>query len=615
MKHKIERSLSQVLFKYMIHSYADFDIKGEPITSRVVGWNDYIDSSQNKSRILNELLLKLTIFNSEYEQYDINKFLKELDQRGIDCFDVRILKPTPDDDKKHVDIVTVLRPYVFYCKSCGLVHVITDYKNSKYKDYKAFIGEKFNSEKHRCVDCNGILKQQSIIRVSSKGDAFDYEPICEKHKYGTKYYIKQGEPRDYFCESCGRVIQRPFKQREDLTPALDPRVFFTQFITIVDLKEDEKVKLLGEIGMLPKLLVLSEFGVIDDKEYDKYSSTLVDLHTNQVSSRSIDYVRKTSNIRQLLKQLNEPNFETFNDYKTSVFYETIGVKLLELKEIKARTTMTYSEILKENTEKSRFVSDKDLLLVFRQCLIKDITISEEVPITNIAFGFTRLSDVPDKDTEVQLRLYKDKGTQNYNFYSTNLQSEGVLITLNRELVIEWIKNNLLEENLSDLYVNTNEDYRIDYFNNYIRSEVLHTIYDELLHTLSHVLIKEISNASGIEVTALSEMLFPEVGSIFIYCTSNEGMVLNSVKSAVSNRLYYILLNCINSINQCNLLSICDSKEKQACLGCVIIPELSCRYFNNNLDRKLLNNKHKRIYKIHPNKTIIIKKGMWAKWQK
>ncbi len=612
MGKTIERSLSQVLYKYLPQAYADFDIEGTPITSRVVGWNDKIQSNQNKKRIMYELYSQLNKFSSGNEQIALNTLLIELDKNKTEAFDIRSLSGKKDENDHEPEIISVLRPYVFYCAKCGLVHIITDYKNVSLKNYRFYISETYSYKKHKCLDCGGRLKQQQIIRISANGNAYDYEPICEIHKDKSKYYLKKGESRDYFCSECNRVVKRPFNLGEDLTPALDPKVFFPQIMTIVDLKSDDKVEMISKIQYLPKLLVLSEFGIISNEKYLEYRNTLIELYVSGVDHKSPKYIMKTRDAKKEANSLNEPKFETFNNEK-SYYYENLALRLLEFKEIKTKTTVLFDEILESNIKNNTFVSNKELDHLLNQCLIEKISISESVPVNNIAYGYTRLFSEVTEENNVQLKLYKDYNTDKYNLYSHKLESEGVLIQFNRELIIEWIKGNLKEvmnDQLIDLYVSTHDDYRIDYFNNGIRSVEMHTIYKEVLHTASHVFMKSISVASGIEVTALSEMIFPEVGAIFIYCTSVEGMVLNSIKTAITKRLYYIIKQALDSVKKCNLKNLCDAKEKQACLGCVIIPEIACKEFNAYLDRKLLSNNKSRQYHVRDNSLIHIEKGMW-----
>ena len=136
------------------------------------------------------------------------------------------------DDQKP-EIVTVVRPYVFYCTKCKLVHIITDYNlsgsNQYLNTYKYRINEIFNHKKHRCMKCGGSLRQQQIIRIDAFGNAYDYEPKCEKHLDKTNYFIKDSSVFDYRCSECESSIDRKWNTNEKLTPALDPNAFFSTY--------------------------------------------------------------------------------------------------------------------------------------------------------------------------------------------------------------------------------------------------------------------------------------------------------------------------------------------------------------------------------------------------
>lgn len=614
--YKIERSLSQAIYRYLPQAYADFDVDGQPITARVIAWRGKVQPNQNKRRIMFELYGRFNLMLRQGDQPEIEDFLLKLEDQATASFEIKSLKGIEYEGNQAPEILASISPSIFYCRSCGLVHLIDSYPDSYLKGYRYYIPETFNPEKHRCKKCNGLLKQHGFIRVTLDGKAYNHAPYCDTHKEHTEYYVNQRDTRQFFCAKCNSTLKPNYHGLEQVTPPLDPKVYFPQLISMVDLKEDDQVELISRIPNLPKLLTLTEFGVISRADYVKYRQRLIELDEKGVQPYSRAYHEWAEDILDLVNQLNEPQFETF-EVKHNYYYENLALRLLELNAINERITVDFSDIIERNLKDNSFIKGNDLERLLNQMLIEKIKVVENVPINHLAYGYTRLHAEVTEENRVKLRTFKDQNQKNV-LYSYKMDSEGVLIQFDRQKMLQWIELNLEEVQFKDtlaLYAPTHEDARLDYFNNGILSAALNTIYKEVLHTASHALMKSISVSSGIEVTSLQEMIFPEVGTIFIYCNSLEGMILNSIKTAVTKRLYFILNQALNSIKSCNLKNICEAKEKQACLGCVLIPEIACKEMNHNLDRKLLSTTKERDYQVNPITTVRIKKGMWTRWQK
>jgi len=247
--------------------------------------------------------------------------------------------------------------------------------------------------------------------------------------------------------------------------------------------------------------------------------------------------------------------------------------------------------------------------------ISDIIISEEVPINDIAFGFTRMSSEIGFDPNEQaiLNVYPTNDKK-YKFYSNKLKTEGVFFRFDAEKLLDWCKNSIYkkeDDKMAPIFIKTHEHPNIDLFNNFIKDGESHDILYTVIHTISHILMKEIANTAGLEISALSEMLFPDIGGIFIYCTSVEGVVLNSIKTAITRRLSIIARKALDSIHRCNLRNICNTNRISACLGCIYIPELSCTLYNKYLNRKFLNATKDTSSGLNSiDSEIIIKKGLW-----
>lgn len=626
MAKTMERSLMQTLFKYLPGAYADFDLEGYSVTARIFGWNAKLSAEENKSRIAYEISDRIRQYIQQSESKNMpqafqvkiqNQFFQRIIDEGKECFDLQYLQGASSEDDKKPEIVSVIRPYVFYCTSCKLVHIITDYnlsESSKFlNQYKYRIKEIFDHHKHKCMKCNGKLRQQQIIRIDSYGNAYDYEPKCEKHLENTEYFLKKESVFDYRCSKCEKTIERKWNLSEKLTPALDPNAFFPQIVSILDTKDDDKVDELSKYLDLSKLLILREMDILSEKKYDELKNELIRIQKlHNFDYQSIDYRKAmmVSGINGHIKIFNEPAFNTFAQNNPTVFYTNVANKLIDITELQSHCTIdkiSLMQLLKEEYDQNEF---QNILGDLEKLIIDDIFVAENVPVTNIAYGYTRVSPevgltFPD---QAILNVYKGKNDR-YQFYSTKLLTEGVFIKLNTKLFIQWLRDNILTSNNERIFVVTNDNPAIDLFNNFIRSGTSNQVITSVLHTISHIILKEIASASGLEVTSVSEMIFPEVGGIFIYSTSNEGVILNSIKTAITKRLKIILRKSLEDMLSCSLKSICNSKEVSACLGCIFISEISCTMFNHNLNRKYLNAGDEVASEENQEK-IVIKKGLW-----
>ena len=70
----------------------------------------------------------------------------------------------------------------------------------------------------------------------------------------------------------------------------------------------------------------------------------------------------------------------------------------------------------------------------------------------------------------------------------------------------------------------------------------------LLHSMAHFLMKTAGDMSGISVNSLTELIFVDTCSIFIYAQSNQGQVLGSL-SGMFETLYFRYINRVFQDNR------------------------------------------------------------------
>ena len=109
----------------------------------------------------------------------------------------------------------------------------------------------------------------------------------------------------------------------------------------------------------------------------------------------------------------------------------------------------------------------------------------------------------------------------------------------------------------------------------------------LLHSMSHAFISAIGEISGLSSNSLSEIIFTETASIFIYAQTSQGIPLGAISGMFECRYYQLLRNVFKDSRNCVFDPICEDRDDSACSGCLIISDTSCSCFNKTLGRKYL----------------------------
>ena len=109
----------------------------------------------------------------------------------------------------------------------------------------------------------------------------------------------------------------------------------------------------------------------------------------------------------------------------------------------------------------------------------------------------------------------------------------------------------------------------------------------LLHSISHAFIKTAGELSGLSSNSLMEIILVETASIFIYAQSGQGLTLGALAGMIETNYVGFLKKAFADTRNCVFDPICTDRDDTACSACLIIPEVSCNYFNSQLGRKFL----------------------------
>lgn len=222
-------------------------------------------------------------------------------------------------------------------------------------------------------------------------------------------------------------------------------------------------------------------------------------------------------------------------------------------------------------------------------LISKIVAVHRVSEDKVFLGFTRNTPPAYGDYKPNLKqinpFYSAAGNNNKNYSNlhwlpaTRSYGEGIYLELDQSL--------LSNESLQRIGERSDKDI----------SGKLVSPQFKFAHTLAHALIAEAALQSGYSTSSITEKIYDvslasgkKVTAIFIYTSSatDSGTLggLVELASGGDGTLNKIIGNALNKIQWCSLDPVCIH-HKGACHHCVLLPETSCQYRNQGLDRKLI----------------------------
>ncbi|UIF88261.1 hypothetical protein [Cupriavidus sp. UYPR2.512] len=108
----------------------------------------------------------------------------------------------------------------------------------------------------------------------------------------------------------------------------------------------------------------------------------------------------------------------------------------------------------------------------------------------------------------------------------------------------------------------------------------------LLHSYSHLLMKHVSEYSGLDLGSLGEYIFPADLAFVVY-RNGTTMDLGNLSALWRNSGTAMLTSMLGSkATQCGTGSLC-TERRGACPDCVMMPETSCVAGNKLLSRSVL----------------------------
>lgn len=233
--------------------------------------------------------------------------------------------------------------------------------------------------------------------------------------------------------------------------------------------------------------------------------------------------------------------------------------------------------------------------------LEDMGLVREFDLCRFSFGYSRMESTPilrDKrgmDMPVRLNLFppvKQNDSTRYPVYVVQQGNEALYVRLKEELVLEWLRSLKCPdmftlragERIGAGLLGTAQPMSpfLDNLPESISPPVYFYLYT-LLHSYSHLLMKHVSEYSGLDLGSLGEYIFPADLAFVVY-RNGTTMDLGNLSALWRNAGPAMLVAMLGSrATQCGTGSLCTERGG-ACPDCVMMPETSCIASNKLLSR-------------------------------
>lgn len=236
--------------------------------------------------------------------------------------------------------------------------------------------------------------------------------------------------------------------------------------------------------------------------------------------------------------------------------------------------------------------------------LEDIGLIREFDLCRFSFGYSRMESTPilrDKrgmNMPVRLNLFppvRQNDSSKYPVYVVQQGNEALYVRLKEETVLKWL-NSL---SCADMFLlNGGEKVgagilgcaqpMTPFLDKLLESEtpsVYYYLYT-LLHSYSHLLMKHVSEYSGLDLGSLGEYIFPSDLAFVVY-RNGTTMDLGNLSAMWRNSGTSMLTAMLGpKATQCGTGSLCTHRGG-ACPDCLMMPETSCIAGNKLLSRAVL----------------------------
>lgn len=236
--------------------------------------------------------------------------------------------------------------------------------------------------------------------------------------------------------------------------------------------------------------------------------------------------------------------------------------------------------------------------------VDDMGLIREFDLCRFSYGYSRMESTPvlrDKrgtDMPVRLRLFppvRHSESIKYPVYVLQQGNEAIYVRLNQRQVMAWLQALACPDMFT---LTAGETVGAGVFGiAKPMSSFLDTLPQSsqpsayfylytLLHSFSHLLMKQMSEYSGLDLGSMGEYIFPADLAFVVY-RNGTTMDLGNISALWRNSGEAMLSSLLaRKATQCGTGSLCTHRGG-ACPDCVMVPETSCIAGNKLLSRSVL----------------------------
>ncbi|MBC1238205.1 hypothetical protein [Nostoc sp. 2RC] len=235
--------------------------------------------------------------------------------------------------------------------------------------------------------------------------------------------------------------------------------------------------------------------------------------------------------------------------------------------------------------------------------ISQVTVIQDLPVLHLAYGYTRLSHQPEAAVlwafdRKNFDLAGEEPKINWiPMPVCKLTTEALLFQFDAKRIVKWLHANNLAPAPASISEPTlwllERHSRITsrsgpaFDDNLSPDFLIPWLVSSALHSANHLLIKAIADQSSFGETALSEHLLFSLNQTIVFVNRLQEFSLGGLKTFFEQRLDQAFQSLLQERGDCMFDPYCEETLGGACNGCLHLPEVVCRLFNNALSRILL----------------------------
>lgn len=343
-----------------------------------------------------------------------------------------------------------------------------------------------------------------------------------------------------------------------------------------------------------------------DEAYKSKAAVINDLRSRRVL---VPKVTLPLSVTSRLSQRQALFASKFDPFRLAVEHATLKQTRLDVETRKngKKPYVSFIRLDEDLSPEDRTLTEgqqKETAELLGKMRIADMGLIREFDLCRFSFGYSRMEAAPvlrdkrGRDMPVRLNLFPpvtQNGSSKYPVYVIQQGNEAIYVRLDEAAVLEWLKS----LNCVDMFTLSGSERAgagllgcaqpmsafLDKMpENETPSAYLYTY--TLLHSYSHLLMKSISEYSGLDLGSLGEYIFPADLAFVVY-RNGTTMDLGNL-SAMWRNSGNALLNSMltHKATLCGTGSLCTHRGG-ACPDCLMVPETSCVASNKLLSRSVL----------------------------